>query len=241
MGHIPTELCHPVIWHLVWIPRQAQLGKLEVRGLQASVYHFQLGFCTSMPAFLCPAPPCPEVLRHLSLDTLGGAILWHSRSSRAHFRLPPASSPTSPSGQPTFPMYYLVRPAPVPLLHSFLHQMSIFLATPLCNDLMSKFLKLSHVSPNCTVVLCLLPGEDPEPSLCWRLWPSLTQGVLKTRIMSPSGSCARHSVDAWLGARSGGCQCCQRRLGAPGMHTDFLPSHLPETSFSCSRREGKEV
>lgn len=209
MGHIPTELCHPVIWHLVWIPRQAQSGKLEVRGQQASVYHFQLGFCTSVPASLCPAPPCPEVLRHLSLDTLGGAILWHSRSSRTHFRPPPASSPTGPPGRPAFPMYYLVRPAPVLLLQSFLHQMSIFLATPLCNDLMSKFLKLSHISANSVVVLCLLPGEDPEPSLEAQALPH--QGLLEDQ----------DRVSIWLL-----CRAFSRRLA--GCREGWMPVLLEE-------------
>lgn len=105
--HIPTEFCRPMIWDQVSIPRHAQLGKLEVRGLQASVYHFQPGFCTSVPASPRPAPPCLEGLRHLSLDTRGGAILWHPRVSTTHFYLPPASSPTGPPGQPTSPSYTL--------------------------------------------------------------------------------------------------------------------------------------
>lgn len=100
MGHIPTRLCHPVIWHLVWIRRQAQLGKLEVRGLQASVYHFQLGFCTSVPASPCLAPPCPEVWRHLSLDTLGGDIQDHPEPTSTRLQLPlspgPQDGPPSP-------------------------------------------------------------------------------------------------------------------------------------------------
>ena len=103
--HVPPKLCHPMICELVWIPRQAQLGKLEVRGLQARVCHFQLGSYTSVPASPCPAPPCPEVLGHLSLDTSGGAILRHSGPFRTHFYLPLASPSPGLPGPPSFPMY----------------------------------------------------------------------------------------------------------------------------------------
>lgn len=108
----PSRALYPVIWDPVWIPRQASLGKLEARGLQASVCHFQLGSCTSAPASPHPAPPCPEVLGHLSLDTPRGAILWHSGPFRTHFRLPPASALTGPLDGPPSPCTPV--PPPVP-------------------------------------------------------------------------------------------------------------------------------
>lgn len=125
--HVSPELCHPVIWDLVWIPRQAQLGKLEVRGLQASVCHFQLGSYTSVPASPHPAPPCPEVLGHLSLDTPGGAILRQSGPSEPTSTCLPFPGPP---GWPSFPRYACV---PIPC--------TSIKCCFLCHYLMSKFFK----------------------------------------------------------------------------------------------------
>lgn len=132
MGDISlTDLCHPVIWDLVWIPRQAQLGKLEVRGLQASVCHFYLGSCTSVPASPHPVPPCPEVLGHLSLvDTPEGAVLRQSRPFRIHstcLQLPPSLGPLDGPSSPCLPQ------ASSPCAQSDAHF--------LYHDLMSKFFK----------------------------------------------------------------------------------------------------
>ena len=116
----------------------SQLGKLEVRALQASVCHFQLGSCTSEPASPLPAPPCPEVLGHFSLNPLGGAVPQHSRPSGTSSSSPSFLSNWAPW---TAHLSHLVLLALVTPLWSFPHQMPIIPAIPPCHTLMSKFFK----------------------------------------------------------------------------------------------------
>lgn len=69
MGDISlTELCHPVIWDLVWIPRQAQLGKLKVEGPSGQRLSFLPGL---LHVYASLSPPSSTLPRGCSAPLLG--------------------------------------------------------------------------------------------------------------------------------------------------------------------------
>lgn len=77
-------------------------------------------------------------------------------------------------------------PAPVPLLRAYLRPPPTFPATPPCHNFVSEFFQARPSCPHLSCSVLSPPVEDPEPSLCWRLWPSLAEGSLRTRTMSHS-------------------------------------------------------